>query len=1028
MTTVAVRFGPETLEALRDALLAVRAGDPLAPVDVVVPSSFVGVTVRRRLADPGLVGVRFAPLPRVIADRVLPVLADQGVQPLTTAQRRAATKAVLAVSKGELAASARKSGSTTEVVTGVFVELDDADADEVTLLTLEAAGRWPAEISELYRSYLDLVADAARPRRLVEAALQNPAKVPVIVYLPRRLTPVELRFCIGLAEQGLLHVIVGLTGEERADADARTILDAIPANTVQTPRMAGPKLAETRALPDAEEEARFAVRRILAHLTHNPEARLDRVGIGYRAMPYARLVAEQLSAAGLPHHAPKQRSLAQTAAGRALLGLLRLPDEQWSRVAVLSWLRDAPIRDGRDRLPAASWQREAGEAGVTRGPVEQWREKLESLAAKTEQATVEESDTRPAERAARMRALAAFVTDSARRVEEIAGAQSWTDAAALLHGTLDHYLGGAQAAASWGGSPEALTDPEVRARCDVERDAYEVTLAVVEGLAALDEMSFPCDRVALIDVLNQELEQQVREATGLGRGVLVGPVWDLAGADLDLLIVVGATESAYPPRGREHPLLRDEVRESIGLRTLTDRRASERRDHLAMLGSAPEVLLTHPVADNRAQRGAEPAPWLLEQTHPRLSSRAEKQTAPASFQASACDESLPPVSVSEYDTRITIPGAPIEANHALAQAYPGLARGIQASRDRSGGVFGAWTGGLSHPVPEEVTLSLDGPLSATSLQRYAECPFRYYLHHVLHVRPLDEPDADKVDAAERGSATHGVLEQLVRSAIERHKSPREPWSPAEHDEAQRLLGEQADRMQAEGKAGHPTPWEVQVQRWRRQLRQVLVADNTYRAARQARPQDVEHRFGGETALVVDLPGGPVRLAGSIDRVDKTGDGALVVLDYKTGRSKYYEVFPRYGEDASTADLTDAGKRLQLPLYALAAQRDYGDEATRVAAYYWFVDEGDVRRGGSIDDAASSRFREVLDTVAGGIRDGAFPARPGEFNSFYRTFDSCKYCDFSRLCGAARDDLWTQLRDDSRVDRYAEMAEPSEPGA
>lgn len=1025
MTTVATRFGPECLEALRDTLAAVRGGDPLAPVDVAVPSSFVGVTVRRRLADPGLVGVRFVPLPRVIADRALPVISDEGIQPLTTAQRRAATKAVLAAAKGELAASSRRSRSTTEVVAGVFAELDDADADEATLHTLDGAGRWPAEIADLYRGYLELIADAARPRRLVEAALQNPTTTPLIVYLPRRLTPVELRFCTGLAAQCRLQLIVGFTGEERADVDTRAILDAVDPNTFQMFPAASPTAAQTRALPDAEEEARFAVRRTLAHLTKNPDARLDRIGIGYRATPYARLVAEQLSAAGLPHHAPKQRSLAQTAPGRALLGLLRLPDEQWSRVGVLSWLRDAPIRDGRDYLPAASWQREAGEAGITRGGIKQWDEKLESLARKTEKVEVEEGVTWPAERAANMRALATFVTDCARRVDEIAGAQSWTDGATLLRRTLDHYLGGAQAAAGWGGSPEAVQDPEVRARCDVERDAYEEILAVIEGLVALDDLSLPYDRDALLDVLDQELEQQVREATGLGRGVLVGPVWDLAGADLDLLLAVGATESVYPPRGREHPLLRDEVRASIGLRTLTDRRASERRDHLALLASAPEVVLTHPVADTRAQRGAEPAPWLLEQTSPRLSSQAENQTAPPSFQMSVCDASLPPTSVSEYDTRIAVAAAPIAANHPLAQAEPGFARGIQASRDRTGGVFGPWTGGLSQPVPQQVTLSLDHTLSATSLQRYAECPFRYYLHNVLHVRPLEEPDTDKVDAAERGSAAHDVLERLVRAAIKRGKPPTEPWSTAEHDQAQQLLGEQAARMQAEGKAGHPTPWAVQVQRWRRQLRQVLVADDTYRAARQAWPQDVEHHFGHETALVVELPSGEVRLAGSIDRVDRTGDGELVVLDYKTGKSEKYEAFPQYGADAATADLTDAGKRLQLPLYALAARRDYGDESTPVSAYYWFVDEGDIRRGGLIDDPALTRFRDVLDTLASSIRDGAFPARPGEFDTFYRSFKNCAWCDFSRLCGTTRDDLWDQVRADPRVARYRELAEPSE---
>ena len=1026
MKTVAAPFGLPCFETLEATLREVRAGDPLAPVDVAVPSSFVGLTVRRRLADPGLVGVRFAPLPRVIADRAVPVLAGEGTQPLTAAQRRAATKAVLAASKGELGASARRSSSTTDVVAGVFAELDYADADEETLRTLDATGRWPAEIADLYRSYVDLVADAARPRRLVEAALLNPTTTPLVVYLPRRLTPVELRFCVGLASQGRLHLIVGLTGEERADADTRAILDAVAPHAAAAPPITSPPPAQTRALPDAEEEARFAVRRILAHLTQHPDARLDRVGVGYRAVPYARLVAEQLSAAGLPHHAPKQRSLSQTAAGRALLGLLRLPDEQWSRVAVLSWLRDAPIRDGRDHLPTAYWQRVAGEAGITRGDIEQWREKLEALAAKAEQAEAEEGDTGPADRAAMMRALAAFVTDAGKHVEEVADATSWEDACALLRRTLDYYLGGAQAAAGWGGNPDALTDPEVRARCDVERDTYEETLGVIEGLAALDAMSLPYDRVALLDVLDQELQQQVREATGLGRGVLVGPVWDLAGADLDLLVVVGVTESAYPPRGREHPLLRDELRERIGLRTLAERRTSERRDHLASLASAPEVVLTHPVADTRAQRGAEPAPWLLEQIHPRLSSRSQKQTGPASFQESVCDEALPPASLSEYDTRITVPAAPIKANHPLARADSGFARGIQASRDRTAGVFGSWTGGLSHPVPDKVTERLDRTLSATSLQQYAECPFSYYLRHVLHVRPLDEPDTDKVDAAERGSAAHSVLEQLVRAAIERGKPPTEPWSSAEHDEARRLLEQQATRMQAEGKAGHPTPWAVQVQRWQRQLRQVLVADDAYRAARQARPQGVEHYFGREAPLVIDLPSGQVQLAGSIDRVDRTGDGELVVLDYKTGKSEKYEAFPAEGAAVPGADLTDGGKHLQLPLYALAARRDYGDETTPVSGYYWFVDEGDVRRGGRIDDDAVTRFREVLGTVVGGIRDGAFPARPGEFDTFYRSFKNCAWCDFTRLCATTRDDLWAEVRKDERVTGYADLAEHAEP--
>jgi RecB family exonuclease len=472
----------------------------------------------------------------------------------------------------------------------------------------------------------------------------------------------------------------------------------------------------------------------------------------------------------------------------------------------------------------------------------------------------------------------------------------------------------------------------------------------------------------------------------------------------------------------------------MGLRTLADRRAAERRDHLGALASAAVVVLTHPVADTRAQRGVEPAPWLLEQADPRLTSREEKQTAPASFQASVCDAALPAASASEYDVRLAVPAAPLTSGHPLVAAVPALARGLAAAQQRSGGVFGMWTGGLTHPVPDAVTARFTGTLSATSLQLYAGCPFHYYLQYVLGIRPAKEPDEDQADRAERGSAVHEVLERLVRGAIDEGKAPAEPWSQAEHAEAQRMLTGQADRMLADGKAGRPASWAVHVATWRRQLRRVLLADDAYRVAHGARPRDVEHAFGGDgqPPLVLDLPGGPVKLAGSIDRVDETRDGEIVVIDYKTGKSKTYETFPRSGQAAgaadAAADLTGRGMRLQLPLYALAARQDYGGSATPVSAYYWFVDEGEGRRGGPVGQLATDRFHDVVGVLADGIRDGAFPARPGAFDQFYRSFGNCSWCQFDRVCSKARDDVWERIRDDTRVSRYTGLAEPAGSGA
>jgi len=77
---------------------------------------------------------------------------------------------------------------------------------------------------------------------------------------------------------------------------------------------------------------------------------------------YDRLVAHQLDAAGIPWNGPANRSLAESVAGRALLGLLDLPATAWRRGDVIEWLSSAPIVDGDPPRPvaAARWMRSRG--------------------------------------------------------------------------------------------------------------------------------------------------------------------------------------------------------------------------------------------------------------------------------------------------------------------------------------------------------------------------------------------------------------------------------------------------------------------------------------------------------------------------------------------------------------------------------------------------------------------------------------------------------------------------------------------
>src|SRR5690606_28323763 len=74
---------------------------------------------------------------------------------------------------------------------------------------------------------------------------------------------------------------------------------------------------------------------------------------------------------------------------------------------------------------------------------------------------------------------------------------------------------------------------------------------------------------------------------------------------------------------------------------------------------------------------------------------------------------------------------------------------------------------------------------------------------------------------------------------------------------------------------------------------------------------VELRFGpGQREAAVQLPAGRLRLRGAIDRVDRLADGALRIVDYKTGGSSRYPPRQPFA----------GGRRIQHLLYTVAAEQ------------------------------------------------------------------------------------------------------------
>jgi RecB family exonuclease len=167
------------------------------------------------------------------------------------------------------------------------------------------------------------------------------------------------------------------------------------------------------------------------------------------------------------------------------------------------------------------------------------------------------------------------------------------------------------------------------------------------------------------------------------------------------------------------------------------------------------------------------------------------------------------------------------------------------------------------------------------------------------------------------------------------------------------------------------------------------------------------RFGADDDAAIELPDGRrIRLKGSIDRVDRTRDGRLVVTDHKSGGKDKFR--------AMTVDDPTAGATLfQLPSYAAAARARFGEADTPVHAEYGLLRKGDYARPGFLmSPEVDARVSQALALVVAGIEAGFFPNRPERPG--WRFYVGCHYCEPDGLGTAERWAEWERKQHDPRL--------------
>ena len=553
---------------------------------------------------------------------------------------------------------------------------------------------------------------------------------------------------------------------------------------------------------------------------------------------------------------------------------------------------------------------------------------------------------------------------------------TWPALAEWATGLVDRYLGGEARRATWP---------------DDELEAGRRVVAALEELRSLETFGAPVDLTRFRRAAAGALDAPATRHGRFGAGVFVGRIRHAYGGNFDVVYVLGAVEGSLPPRGREDPLLPDEVRRAEGLAHHGERRIEERRDYLAALAAARERVLCFPRADPRAQRTRLPARWLLETARVLHGSEltAEGLRALAgrpwldvveSFRQGLFADAVPG-SFAERDLRSLLDwretGRRVDT-HPLATgplAAGALARGFTAIRSRASSAMTAFDGLVGPhadlaPSPERV-------FSPTSLESWATCPFRYLLGNVLRLREIPRPEAtETISALEEGSLLHSVLEEFVRHAPER-TDPGQPWGDADLGLLLEIAEDHcATTPRRAASPGGGCQWLLARRRMLQTATRFLAADQRNRAALGVAPR--ARRPGARVRLrrqgAADRHARPTaarsRFRGRIDRVDRSPDGAP---------RRRLRLQDRLGLGVRRARPTDpvaAGTKLQLPVYALAAmEREHVDD---VHAYYWFTraEPGQALVGYRVDECRD-RFDEVVTTIVDGMSAGCFPAYPGD---------------------------------------------------
>jgi ATP-dependent helicase/nuclease subunit B len=271
-------------------------------------------------------------------------------------------------------------------------------------------------------------------------------------------------------------------------------------------------------------------------------------------------------------------------------------------------------------------------------------------------------------------------------------------------------------------------------------------------------------------------------------------------------------------------------------------------------------------------RVEEPGAWLNRAMRESLGlpplERRIGQSAHDFVQAAAGSEVVLSRAEKDLDGSPTVPSRWLIRLKALL-----VAKGIDPERVEETGDWHAWVERLDlpsgairpedQPRPTPPLALRPRRLSVSDIGLWMRNPYGLYAKHILKLRPLEPLEADP-SAADRGQIVHEALERFVDAFPQR--------LPDDAAEQLRAIGARAfSRFDSRP--------QVRAIWWPRFLQAAAWV-----IAEEAAGRDALERVFAEVKgeLVLDAPGGAFQLIARADRLERRLDGAVNIIDYKTG--------------------------------------------------------------------------------------------------------------------------------------------------